>query len=482
MKSFFKLTLLVFMVVMASCLVACDFYSLMLNNMDEDERADRIIMMADLNIAKQEQYQMVSVSTMTTDVMGEKITETDRATVTYIENDTDELIYQEKIESTVKTRAGEDNRIEITGYQDGYMYKYVKTEDKTIRFKSAILAEEYMEHMMNVQNDLQGDVSKNTCDKITAVQNDDGSWIVTYSQFKSDGLAKFLDDMGNPQLYFEDYEVVDVNIEFEVSSKFVLEKSRMNFVFEKSNSSNNNNSGIVPLSTVANYIPVCKIEYSYSYGDDVTISENVDLENNLFTTVEDLRIYDIVDKQLTEIKGSENATATVNFEFSTSYPGYSNEFSGDENIFFKTKDGKLDYEINSNSNEGYYKLIYSDGKQELFDEKGNLKESEDISELEAKIILDTYIDPAKLSIENIVGMREKSEGTYVFNLMVTGSEIQDMAASIGGKLSRTQLTVTIKMEEGKISSYVYTVDTTIKITGQNIEVEYDQEYECTYNY
>ena len=148
----------------------------------------------------------------------------------------------------------------------------------------------------------------------------------------------------------------------------------------------------------------------------------------------------------------------------------------------KSKDGKLDYEINSDSDEGYYKLVYSDGKQELYDEKGTLKESESISELQAKVTLDSYIDPASLSIENVVGIREKSEGTYVFTMMVAGSEMEDLAASVGGKLSKAKLTVTIKMEEGKIASYVYTVDATIKITGQNVEIEYDQEYECAYQY
>ena len=480
MKKILKITLLVFITVTVSFLVACDFYGFILKNMDESGRADQIIMMADLNIAKQGQYQMVSTSTMITEIMGERVTETDRATVTYLENDTDEFIYQEKIESTVKTKSGEEERIEITGYQDGYMYKYLKTEDKTIRFKSAILVEEYVEHMMNMQTDTQSDVSSDACEKVTATQNDDGNWIVTYSQFKSDSIAKFLDDMGNPQIYFEEYDIVDVSMVFEISSGFALKKSKMEFVFEKSSSSNDN-SGLTPLS-IANVTPVCKIENKYNYGDDIKGVEYVDLEDKLFTTVNDLRIYDTVDKQLNEIKGSENAMVTVNFQFSTSYPGYSSEFIGVENVFLKSKDGKLDYEINSDSDEGYYKLVYSDGKQELYDEKGTLKESESISELQAKVTLDSYIDPASLSIENVVGIREKSEGTYVFTMMVAGSEMEDLAASVGGKLSKAKLTVTIKMEEGKIASYVYTVDATIKITGQNVEIEYDQEYECAYQY
>ncbi len=447
--------------------------------MDEAERADELGRLVDESMNAKTSYKLVVNGKMETMLENKRMVETTRTVIAYLKADTEDFVYQEKTESIGTYGSEEMESVSINGYENGYMYIYSEDDGVKTGFKSPVTIDDYKKHMEDLEDEVEATIDKNGCQKITAVKNDDGTWTATYSSFTKENLKLMLKDLGNPEIFIdEDYEISDIVLSFTTDSEFNLKTCNMSFVFEKISNGDNTSQ----LATDDPFLPVFTADYKVEYGDNLSVAEEVDLSSGRYKNVDDLRYFDIIEKELDEIKSSENASADLVIDQEVSLRGQVNKVNETDNINYKIVDGKVEYDIRANTGDDDYRIVYKDGEQEVFDEDGNSDGAEKQSNLEAMVFLESLIDQAGYDIDIIRNMEKSSDGEYKFTLKPDITAYEEIADTYNGNISASTAYLTIKMKDGKIASYIYELTVKIYIPVVSSTMVITQENECTYEY
>ena len=257
-------------------------------------------------------------------------------------------------------------------------------------------------------------------------------------------------------------------------SDFTIKSATMEFEFTKNKDITDS---ATPLSATddAEEKNELYIEVSYDYNA-LEVMEEIDLSSIRYKEVEDLRCFYSIQKELDELKNSEEAK--VNIEIKSDVDDGEKVIITEETdeITFKNKDGKLEYEIDSTSNGSSYKILYANGYRDVIDESGALQHKK-ISEMEARAYLEGIIDVAEYKISIIRNIQKLSDSEYVFTLKPSNSLSKAILDAFGGHAEESTATLTIKLLEGKIVYYHYTFYAKVSFCEK-----IDQSVVCTYEY
>lgn len=451
--------------------------------MNELDRADELSRLSDIAMSEKTSYKSTMIGEIQTKIQGNRVENEIKSEIAYLFGDTNNFVYQEKYESTVKYRGEETVTTLINGYQNGYMYVYNKTDDITNIFKSPITKSEYLQHMKDMELDGSSlKLDRDGCKAITAQKNDDGTWSVSYSKFTKENLKLLLNDLQNPeQMFDETYEISDVKMVINLMSDFTIKNATMEFEFIENQEENDSALAVSTNDNVASS-PVCLIEVSYDYENTLRPMEEIDLSSSKFKQVEDLRYFYNIKNELDNFKSSSEAHATIEMNSSVAYRNQSTVSHETDNITFKNKDGKLEYEIKRTSNGNYYVMSYADGYQDITNELGVVQQHDKKSEIEARVFLESMLDSAGYKIDIISNIEKVADGEYKFTLKPDKSLYESILNVYGGYLQSSSSTLTIKTVDGKIVSYDYSLALSLYLSTVSSSMDIEQNVVCTYEY
>jgi len=468
--------MLVAMLIFASCQKTQEQILL---GMDDADRADEISRLVDEAMEAKSSYKVVMVGRMETMLENKRMVEDYKTVISYLNADTDDFVYQEKTESTGTYGSERIENITVNGYQDGYMYIYSEN-DGAKAFKSPISSQDYKAHQKSLNSSTIAEINQSCCQNITAVKNSDGAWVITYSSFNEESMNKLLKDMGSPELYFdENYVITDISLSFVADSEFNLKSIDMSFGFKKAS----DNDSTSQLSADEDpFMPVFTANYQVEYGSNLSVDEEIDLSSTRYKETEDLRGFDIVEKELNEIKRHEDASAKLIIKQNTSLLGQSSTYNETDHILYKIKNGKVEYDIRATTDDDYYRISYLLGNQEVFDKDGNSDGAEKKSRVEALVFLEGLLDQAGFDFDKIRKIEKLSDGEYKFTISPDIDAYERIADTYNGSVSSSTAYLTIKMKDGKISAYIYDLTVKIYIPIVSSTMTITQTSECTYTY
>ncbi len=452
----------------------------LLLEMNELDRADELSRLSDIAMSEKLSYKTTMIGEIQTTLQGNVVIGEIKGESAHLFGNTDDFVYQEKLESTSKYKGEESVTTLIEGYQNGYMYIYNKNGSITTTFKSPITKDQYLQHMKDMEVETDFELDREGCKEITAQRNEDGTWTITYAKFTEERLELLLSELKNlDEQLNESYLISDVKIDINIMSDFAIKNATMEFEFAKNKDIN---GSATPLSATEDTEGKNKlyIEISYDYNP-LTVMEEIDLGSIRYKEVEDLRYYYNIQKKLDELKNSEEAKVVIGIKSDVDYRGMVSVTEETDNITFKNKDGKLEYEIESMSNRGNYKILYANGYQDLIDESGTMQH-EAVSEMEARAYLESMLDVAGYKIDIIRNIEKVSDGEYIFTLKPGDSSYKAIVDAYGGHVEESSSTLTIKLFNGKIVYYHYTFYADVYLSTVSSYMEMDQSVVCTYEY
>ncbi len=391
--------------------------------------------------------------------------------------DTDNYLYQEHSSTTIEYDGKSTDSLIVEGYQDGYMYVYNRNESGKIKkLKSPITTPEYLLHKKEIEIDTEFQLNENSCKTVTANKNDD-EWVIKFSNFTEENLVAMLNEMGGIESIFsEGYKISDVEVTFVLDEKYTFKTARLEFKFDENTIEAKENQE----QDDGENEPVFYMDVEFTYTD-LTLAREINLSKG-YTEADDLRYYYIVDKELNKIKNSKDAS----FELSTETENKSISVYESYEGSYKKADGKLSYEIIKETSGASTKIVYEDGKQTVYNEAGKKQKETSVTELEAKLYLESLLDQGAIDIFMISDIEKLDENRYEFMLTPDSTQYENIANLSGGKLSYCGGSCIIELDDiGKIKSYSYrlVIDIRIQISS-NISVtsSIEQNSNCTYEY
>ena len=218
--------------------------------MNELDRADELSRLSDIAMSEKLSYKTTMIGEIQTTLQGDVVIGKIKGESAYLFGNTDDFVYQEKLESTSKYKGEESVTTLIEGYQNGYMYIYNKNGSIATTFKSPITKDQYLQHMKDMEVETDFELDREGCKEITAQRNEDGTWTITYAKFTEERLELLLSELQNLDEQFdESYLISDVKIDINIMSDFTIKNATMDFEFTKNKDIN---GSATPLSATEN--------------------------------------------------------------------------------------------------------------------------------------------------------------------------------------------------------------------------------------
>ena len=479
MKRFLKIfsilcILLIAMLAMSSCVMIQEKRLLL---MDEASRGEKLYEIAQESLKSKDKCKITIDSYLETALNGLKLSEETQTVIAYID-DKNGLVYQERAAGKTTYGSVLTESLMINGYKDGYMYRVNSLGGTTSRFKSPLSERDYKKHMAGLESNTSFQIDKNGCKSIKVTKNEDGTWCATFSSFTEENILLLLKDIGNVSSIFSpQYEIADIVVSITTDSDFNLKAMNMSFVFEKKQE-----GGVAQMSdSDTSPMPVLQTEYKVEWENDIVVTDDIDIEYKAFNEVDDLRYLDNVKSELYKIKNAEQAKAEVSIRQEVRVGNRYSISEEDDVIYYGFENGQLSYEIESMVNAINYQVIYEDGKEKVYDESGKTVRETSKTNLEAISFLNSLLDRGSFDPYNVKKIQATEDGGYTYTLRVSEQAFSDFAQSYNGTVTSSTVSITVKMEEGKLVSY----DTYLKI-GIRIPsigtIYVEQIMKCTYEY
>ena len=181
--------------------------------------------------------------------------------------------YSITVTETDMSYLGSSVTTEIEGYVDGKMFIYSDDGSEKAGYWSYTNVNDYLDYQneasdssgLNNMSDLG--LTKDSCETISCVQDEDGNWVATVTDVNEEGLEKFKTLLGDFEGMVNPSSLVDVILVETVTSDFKPVSLSLQFVF----------SSQTP--------PTFSIRAEFTLGDSV-VAPKVDL--NEYTEVDDL--------------------------------------------------------------------------------------------------------------------------------------------------------------------------------------------------
>lgn len=261
----------------------------------EDERAFKLFDIVERQIDKADSYTMNMTTEATLPVADGISVSAHGTAVSYIKGQTaQDLCLYNEVNTTVTVTVGDEvietQATSVTGYQDGNYYRK-KTEDgKTTAIFSPLTRTEYFDHLEYMSDSFELDFSSDACITSTCVQNDDGTWSATYTDFFAEALDKLTAGIDDLAELLDGVKIKDAEVTLNVSEDFYADEMNVTFVFLSLN-------GAPPPTVTLN------VEFS-DYNE--TEAKSVDLAE--YTELGDLRIIDKLAKATEVFTDRSSAT------------------------------------------------------------------------------------------------------------------------------------------------------------------------------
>ena len=382
--------------------------------------------------------------------------------VEQIDGSGEDLLHQQRSHTQNLSQGYLTESSTFSGFQNGTMYFTGTTEGGAYtgsQLQASISAEEYVKYLngSKLQNDIDLDFSADECGSATCEKNEDGKWVGTYTDFAQSYIDRVLTGLVGMEIIFSEYyAVADIVITLSASSDLDLERVDVAFEFKSINSKANTTA------------PIFTTSLEITAQNDTEI-EKIDL--SAFKNVDDLRYINQVQIMAGEIATKDAGKFTLSTKSEYTLGDVSKTQDQRLALSFSTPSSGYFYQLSMDSEQTSYRIVYSDGEQNVYyDNNSKPYSTKDSSDTAAKQFVYATLVPTDFQPTDVIDVKKAvSDGTVVYTVQVSSKAAQDTVKKALGSKARNESfteTYTFHIKDGKLTKYTYAIDCTFAQEGE----------------
>ncbi len=467
-----SLILLALTLAMLTCvLAACGGGKVDLSALDEGARADAIF-----DIASQKPSHTYAVDTTETligTVYGIRTEAEIYSNSCYVRTDSRSPIVHLEYDMEMKMISGNvtqtDERKEVLGYRDGKMYSMRKFDGESVSLASQLGYDDYVAHEESMRESTEEEfmAAAKSASVKTTQRTDGGGWVLELSGYSEENLELLIDNQFDMIVCrYEGYRPVDMKLTMEIDKRQRPIKKTCTLVFERTDAASDGDDDYV--EPVATYTSTVR---------DIGRAEAPSVDLSKYKKVDDLRVLDRMQKQLSDLTSADNLEFTADKSIQVNMGG---ELSAGEitcTTKIQDRDGAYTFtmtqvEAPNTKDETVYEIAYENGKYSISG-KGIPSQTVTMSENEARLMVDQTMDPASFTSSLVSDIKGGSgDFDYVFTLASPDySAYEQKYSQYGAENFEAVGTVSVKLKDGAISDYRYVFKLTFTMNGETVTEE-----------
>lgn len=358
---------------------------------------------------------------------------------------------------------------EVTTYESGYyngkMYENVVDSSSVTKVYSELSADEYKAHMNeNFSSDgidlQEGDFEITSCDK------NNNEWVIVITNFSEYGVQtiqkELLSDIES--LVAQTHIIDDLVFTIKADNDFNLKGYEIDAVFKT-------------IEAKYDTRPVPVLSFSYEMTDMGSTEPLKKVDFTGYTRVDDLRIYDVVNKALNDKIDDEYCELYSKIETKVSLKnGSYSTTQTSKNIYdgsFENKEDGFKFNFKYTADSKTSTITYENLEQ-IVDNGSYEKTTTYKTDHTARMFVDEIIDPVGFRINGLIecGVFDEEEGIYKFQFK-NGSQYTSESLGVSVKSDTAILKVTMK--DGEITNLDYALNI-VTTNGITLEVNITCQY------
>lgn len=457
---------LVLCVLLSSILVSCSETDKLLR-MDEPERADAFFDI--VNKAPADSYCLETDISIKGSLYGTAFEVNADSSTTYVGKEASDLVYHTEATTTVTVgKAGSavtETEKKNMGYRDGKLYEMLEKDGEKNLLCSSLSAEDFKEHqefLVGYSDAELADIHKRAANK-TCVQNENGTWCATFSEYAEADLLAIIDYGFDYTVHLLDgYRVKDVIVTVEADSELLPTEWKYELVFEK-----------LPGDAEYSEPEACtSIEF-----EDIGSAVAPEIDLSAYKEVEALADLQKIKSILSKKTTADCASFTAKSSQKVTYDSTNQYTEETDKVTVKTENGKYTFDIDARIVSPAFlggtnaTVSYKDGVYTMQGSKIS-EVTQEMSVSEAKLYIAKLIDPASLSSVAISDILLRTDGhTHLFTIASPDySALEASLASLGAGNIKAEASVGVDYEDGRLTGYEYTMTVTARINGRTMTI------------
>lgn len=422
----------------ALLLCSCNSFEKQLEKMSEEERAQALTEKAIYNQDNASSYisnseMMIDVSCKDADM---SILETGEQIIYGASSDEDYYHY-----CKYKVTSNKTTRVTTMGYADGKMFE----SDGASFVYSPLPKKDYLDYL-SIMDDI-GDTSHlNPPKSITAEKNEDGYWVIEFSQFDTELINFLCANLfeGIDTYYYRYFDVTDIFVTLTINSEYQPDFYSIKLV----------HTSITYDDSI--FEPIVEYNVSFSNYNQVKENELVEIDFSKYKNVSDLRLFHLMEKELYKAIDWDTGRFSSSVTTSASQNGNTSSFSYSYSGTYENNEDGFRFQLisrtgeNLNSPPATISYEYNSYKEAY----GTSSRSTEMSDFEAKARLSSILIPVPISINDLVTCNKVGAGdnvTYNFAYSsIDPSLISDIEI-----LGSPRVTLSVAIKGGKVAWLSY---------------------------
>ncbi len=356
------------------------------------------------------------------------------------------------------------------GFQNGRMYKTSTSDGEAYQFSSPMSAAEYVAYRNSLSSESSFNITRENHTTRTCQKNEDGSYTATYTDFTSDAILQFADELDAESMFGDENTLEDMIITLNTDQYRIPTVVRIDFVFASESSSTLPTLWFeMQISDInASAIPTDINPEAY---DDIGDLRNIKAAENGFS--------DVMDRESGYFKNEITQTIKLLTDEQTFTQTDNAHYGEDEN-------GEVFFDVKSVSDTQNIHLVYSSGIMKTY-RNNTLVSEEEVSSSAVKSSLDTVLglDVFDIKLSEVASMLSESiDGklryTFVMNDTYQKEEFSQLAAQFGAtSVKEADCNVIFFFENDVLTKATYTA--TLRMTVSNQTLTYILASDVTFS-
>ena len=409
-------------------------------------------------------YQSDVTANLSTDIYGYHCVAGFTGIQITIYGDSDRFYYYTVMDGTTEMKDTAKNEVVesvktkvIEAFHEGNMFVSSEQGDAVQKLYSPLTKDEYIAYLEKQEKEL--DIDFDACVNKGFTKNEDKTWTLTYSGYTKKAVATIVEAFQADELFEE--EIADMEITIHANADFTIKDMEFKMIFENE-------------STTSTF--TMKAEYS-KYNEATPIVDTLDVSQ--YKKVADCRLLTDIADMIEDLEEMENGSFVLDLTqtISTSYS--KDTYTERDTVTYGKKDGKYFYDAKASTDNAKYDISYANGKQTVT--ISGTTETVDQTEKEAKAFINGLINSAKYSADKVTNITQKEDGVYTINCKPDASLYQPIFASVGSSSNNATQTITITIQNGKITKIDSTVSASAYVSSYG-SVSFSLKTECEFYY
>ncbi len=352
---------------------------------------------------------------------------------------------------------------QVQGFADGKVFSMRRDDGDSVALVSDITYEEYTAHrdslLLHTEEEYLAAVK--SASKKTAAETDDGGWMTEFSGYSQENLDILIESRFQMMVYlFEGYHPSDMKLTAKIDQK--QNPVSMDFVLVYEKDADAGKDDIAPTVTIS----MTKKDIGKTKALVPNLSEYTEVEDFRPLSTAQKALHDMDYGDRTELFSRTNTTVRFGAQGETGSMTYALTVENKDGYAFNL----IETQMAGTADEFKYTVAYADGKCTVSG-KGIPTQSSTMTLAEAQASTGLILDPAGLT-SALVSSVQKGDGKeydYIFTIHNPDYEQYKAAYDpIGATNYRSSGTVSVKMEDGKITAYRYDFKLTADVEGQTM--------------